>query len=143
MGRPVPTLDANPVNDTVNFDRALLLKAIVHLVQNAQEATADEGYVRVRLAGDGKQAVIEIEDNGCGMEQEFIRDHLFRPFDTTKGNAGMGIGVFEARQIIIGAGGDIGVTSVPGKGTTFKIRLPLSKAAADNDTELQAVGDGA
>ena len=143
MGRPVPTLETSPVNGTVNCDRALLLKAIVHLVQNAQEATADEGYVRVRLARDGKHAGIEIEDNGCGMEQAFIRDHLFRPFDTTKGNAGMGIGAFEARQIIIGAGGELSATSVPGKGTTFKIRLPLRRATADSDTELQAVGDGA
>ena len=143
MGQPAPTLEAGGVTAMVSGDRALLFKAVAHLVQNAQEATGEEGYVHIKLAVEEQRAVIEIEDNGCGMDQIFIRDHLFRPFDTTKGNAGMGIGVFEAHQIVIGAGGEITVASTPGKGTTFALRLPLSKLTEGDEIELQAVGDGA
>jgi signal transduction histidine kinase len=50
---------------------------------------------------------------------------LFKPFDTTKGNAGMGIGVYEARDYILRYSGEISVLSKPGEGTEFTIRLPL------------------
>ena len=43
---------------------------------------------------------MEIEDNGCGMSKDFIQERLFKPFQTTKGNAGMGIGVYESREYI-------------------------------------------
>lgn len=137
--RPVPAL-AMEGPATVYADRALLAKAIGHLVQNAQEATAEEGAVRITLRNEGERAVIEVSDDGCGMEPEFIRDHLFRPFDTTKGNAGMGIGVFEARQIVTAAGGDISVTSTPHRGTTFTVRLPLA-GAESGPALMQAVGN--
>ena len=67
LNHPVPTLEAGPLDGTISCDRVLLLKAIVHLVQNAQEATADDGHIHIRLRGDGQQAVIEIEDNGSGI----------------------------------------------------------------------------
>jgi signal transduction histidine kinase len=64
------------------------------------------------------------------MDARFISERLFRPFDTTKGNAGMGVGVYESREFVIEAGGDLDVTSTPGKGTTFRLRLPLAPPAA-------------
>lgn len=137
---PAPTLDM-AATATVRADRSLIAKAISHLVQNAQEATAQDGCVALRLDVDGAQAVIEVADNGSGMDQQFIREHLFRPFDTTKGNAGMGIGVFEARQIITAVGGEIAVVSAPGAGTTFTIRLPLVSPTGEEGLELQVVGD--
>ena len=81
-------------------DRLLAHKSAVfeHLVQNAQEATPPNGEVRLRALRKGGEAVVEIADTGCGMDPKFIQERLFRPFDTTKGNAGMGIGVFEARH---------------------------------------------
>ncbi len=86
------------------------------------------------------QAIIEVEDNGCGMDQHFIRERLFKPFDTTKGNAGMGIGVFEARQLVRGYGGQIEVESEPGKGTLFRLQLPLAdRKLTENSAEREVV----
>ena len=69
-------------------------------------------------------SLIEIADDGCGMDPEFVRDRLFRPFDTTKGSKGMGIGAYQARMFVVESGGSLRVESEPGQGTRFFIRLP-------------------
>ncbi|WP_448547415.1 XrtA/PEP-CTERM system histidine kinase PrsK [Thalassotalea fusca] len=97
-----------------------------HLIQNAQEATSGDGWVKVGLAANEHHATITIEDNGSGMSPEFIEKRLFKPFDTTKGNAGMGIGVYEAKQFIESIAGVISVTSEEGSGTKFTVELPLN-----------------
>jgi putative PEP-CTERM system histidine kinase len=97
-----------------------------HLIQNAQEATNKQGWVKVELTSQEKYIVIKITDNGCGMSKNFITNRLFKPFDTTKGNAGMGIGVFEAKQFIEGIAGLIKVESIEGEGTIFTIDLPIN-----------------
>lgn len=98
-----------------------------HLVQNAQEATADNGFVRLELSKDESHAIIKVIDNGSGMDNKFIAERLFKPFDTTKGNAGMGIGVYEARDYIVKHSGSCHVESKLGEGSTFTIKLPLAK----------------
>ena len=75
---------------------------------------------------EGGQAVITIEDDGCGMDPEFVRTRLFRPFDTTKGSKGMGIGAYQARMFVADSGGVMEVASQPGRGTCITIRLPLA-----------------
>lgn len=97
---------------------------INHLIQNSQEATNDNGWVNIKASYFNKRLNIAISDNGSGMSAEFIKNRLFKAFDTTKGNAGMGIGVFEAKQYIEGIGGTIQVTSFEGKGTTFHLSIP-------------------
>jgi putative PEP-CTERM system histidine kinase len=139
MRRPAPTLEVVE-NSAALVERAQLAKAIGHLVQNAQEATPESGRVGLRLRREGAAAIIEIEDTGCGMDPQFVRDHLFRPFDTTKGNAGMGIGVYEARQIINGADGQLDVRSTPGVGTTFTIRLPVAAESQDRPVRAAVAG---
>ena len=69
-------------------------------------------------------AIIEIADNGTGMDERFIRDRLFRPFDSTKGH-GMGIGAYESRDYVRRLNGDIQVTSIPGEGSTFRVEIPI------------------
>lgn len=123
--RPKPVLAKVEDKLLVNGDQDKLVSVLGHLVQNAQEATANDGSVKLRLYKLDNSAIIEVEDNGCGMDAQFIRERLFRPFDTTKGNAGMGIGVFETRQLITGSGGHMDVESEPDKGTRFTLRLPL------------------
>ncbi len=59
------------------------------------------------------------------MDAEFVRQRLFRPFDSTKGSKGMGIGAYQTREYARWLGGDVEVQSTPGKGTDFCIRLPL------------------
>ena len=100
---------------------------INHLIQNAQEATSDDGWVKIKASYFNDSLNVAITDNGSGMSKDFINKRLFKAFDTTKGNAGMGIGVFEAKQYIESLGGTIQVTSFEGKGTTFHLTLPDTK----------------
>ncbi len=99
-----------------------------HLIQNAQEATPSNGWVKVSIEAMKRKIKITISDNGSGMTEDFIAERLFRPFDTTKGNAGMGIGVFEAKQFFESIGGTIKVQSTIDVGTTFTIVLPINVA---------------
>lgn len=122
---PEPTLHIKPGHDPwVRVDRDRLVAVLEHLIQNAQEATGPKGQVEVRIHTQDQVAVAEIRDNGCGMDERFIRERLFRPFTTTKGNAGMGIGVYESREFALGAGGELTVDSRPQKGTLFSLYLP-------------------
>ncbi len=113
-----------------------LERVIGHLVQNSLDATASDGRVWIRLLREGDNAVIEVGDTGSGMSQEFIRNHLFRPFDSTK-NAGMGIGAYESAQYISELGGRLVVDSVEKQGTLMRIVLPLNhrQGSAQNETE--------
>ena len=97
---------------------------LAHLIENAQQATQDDGEVTIILSTSGTMHLIEIKDNGHGMDKDFIRNRLFKAFDTTKGNAGMGIGMFESREYIRQMGGDISVQSKPGKGSIITLSIP-------------------
>ena len=59
------------------------------------------------------------------MDEDFIKNRLFKPFDTTKGLTGMGIGAYECKEFIQGMHGEVYVESEPGHGTRFKIRIPM------------------
>ncbi|MBA6352537.1 XrtA/PEP-CTERM system histidine kinase PrsK [Colwellia sp. BRX9-1] len=108
------------------IDNETFHSVLNHLIQNAQEATSKDGWVKVELTQIENHIGIKISDNGCGMSADFINNRLFKPFDTTKGNAGMGIGVFEAKQFVEGIAGIIKVESIEDKGTVFIIDLPIN-----------------
>ncbi|MET0081730.1 MAG: XrtA/PEP-CTERM system histidine kinase PrsK [Sedimenticola sp.] len=122
--QPIPHADLPDHNVPISADHEQLSTVFGHLIQNAQEATGKDGNVWVRLTQESGQAIIEVEDDGHGMDERFIRERLFKPFDSTKGLTGMGIGVFESRELIRALGGDISVKSSPGEGTLFQIQLP-------------------
>ena len=126
-GQPVPSLDCQAKGLRIHADKDRCGAVIGHLIRNAQDATPADGRIIVRLFMRDRKAIIEVQDTGCGMDQAFIRDRLFRPFDSTKGKAGMGIGVHEARDYIHKLGGDLEVISRPGEGSTFRVRLPISE----------------
>ncbi len=105
--------------------RDRLERVIGHLVQNAAEACGPEGHVELRLRCEGEQALIEVEDNGQGMSDAFVRERLFQPFESTKAH-GMGIGAFESREYLREIGGALEVSSSEGVGTLLRIRLPLA-----------------
>ncbi len=130
---PVPQIEQPAEAISITTDQDRLTAVLGHLVQNAQDATDKDGWVKLRLYKRENQAIIEIEDSGCGMDKSFIRDRLFKPFDTTKGNAGMGIGVFEARQYVQDHGGSLEVVSKPGEGSKFILKLLLS------DSDIEAI----
>lgn len=122
--RPQPTLQISERNLPVFANSARLERVISHLLHNAIEATDKNGRVAVRLARSGDAAVVEVEDTGQGMSEEFIEQRLFKPFESTK-LAGMGIGVFEMREYVLELGGKVEVVSRLSMGTTFKLTLPL------------------
>ncbi|WP_353398754.1 XrtA/PEP-CTERM system histidine kinase PrsK [Duganella hordei] len=126
---PRPALDLRASGLMVLANRQRLERVIGHLIQNAVEATPRHGSVAVRLLRNDAFAVIELSDTGQGMSEEFIRERLFRPFESTK-TAGMGIGVFESREYAKEIGGRLEVSSAPSLGTTFRLILPLHAEAA-------------
>jgi putative PEP-CTERM system histidine kinase len=110
---------------TVVADEDRFAAVLSHLIDNALDATPKGGgKVDVRLIAHGGEAVIEVEDNGQGMDAEFIRNELFKPFKSTK-RGGYGIGAYESREFVRELGGNLDVVSAPGKGTTVRIRLPV------------------
>jgi putative PEP-CTERM system histidine kinase len=135
---PTPEFAAQDHDLVSELDRERFVDVVSHLVRNAQEATQKNGQVRVALERHNGEAVIRVEDDGMGMDPEFVRTRLFRPFDSTKGSQGMGIGVYQARTFAVAAGGRLEVWSQPGIGTRFKMYLPImasDKAGAADKPE--------
>ncbi len=124
IATPVPQLQVSESDTMVRANPERLSAILGHLVQNAQDATDDSGWVRLELKGNGDNIQIVISDNGCGMDADFVRDSLFKPFTSTKGLTGMGIGAFEAKEFIENANGLLTVKSEPGEGTVFTVSLP-------------------
>ena len=126
--------DRKPVAELFVCEEELLVEVgssefvsvLANLVKNAQEATDSDGRILLKLERAGDHALLHVEDNGLGMTDEFIRKRLFRPFDSTKGSKGMGIGVYHAREYLRRRGGDLSVSSEVGRGTTMTLRLPLA-----------------
>jgi putative PEP-CTERM system histidine kinase len=124
---PAPTAELPDSRLRLRVDRERLAAVLGHLLANAQDATPAEGAVRIETAleADGG-LVIAVVDTGCGMEEEFIRERLFKPFDSTKGTKGMGIGAYQARQFVQALGGDVRIASAPGEGTRFELCFPAA-----------------
>lgn len=102
-------------------------RVVGHLVQNALDATPQSGKVSIRARRNAGDVVVEVEDSGCGMTEEFIRERLFKPFQSTKAN-GMGIGAYESFRYIQDLGGRIEVQSEPGRGSLFRLVFPQQTA---------------
>ncbi|MXO93342.1 PEP-CTERM system histidine kinase PrsK [Erythrobacter arachoides] len=113
----------------VRADADALEQALVHLIQNAIEASSAGEPVLLDLRTDGGSALLQIVDSGEGMSPDFIRTRLFKPFHSSK-PGGFGIGAFEARELVRAMGGRLDVESREGLGTRFVLRLPLSEASA-------------
>lgn len=124
---------------TVSADADRLSAILANVIQNAQDATPKDGQIEVRLSVLCTEALIEVIDNGCGMDETFIRQRLFRPFDSTKGLSGMGIGAYECREFINMLGGRIEVESQPGKGTCFRLFIPAEPVVDDHAAAPLAV----
>jgi putative PEP-CTERM system histidine kinase len=122
---PAPTLVLNGVEAKLPVNADQFTMVVTHLIRNAQQATGADGEVQVSLARNATEATLTVADTGSGMTPEFVRERLFRPFDSTKGSQGMGIGAYQAREFARSMGGDMRVESVPSKGTTVTISLPL------------------
>jgi len=127
------TLEVQLLESVVTRGHEERLERIIgHVVQNAFDATDPSGRVWLNLDRSSGQARIVVGDTGQGMSQDFIRDRLFKPFQTTK-QAGMGIGAYESFQYVQELGGRIEVDSELNKGTTVKMLLPLFENQKESD----------
>lgn len=127
---PIPELDCKATGLWVPIEREKLTNLLSHLVRNAQDATSAEGSIRIDAFANEHEVRCVVSDTGCGMDPLFVRDRLFRPFDSTKGASGMGIGAYQVREIVRAAGGEVEVKSQPDVGTTFTLRFPRDPAHA-------------
>lgn len=124
--QPVAAVEAPAAAVTVRADADRLSSALEHVIRNAQDACEQTDRIDLRLGLEAATVRLTVADTGRGMTPEFVRARLFRPFDSTKGSKGMGIGAFQVREYVRGLGGDVEVQSSPGSGTRFDIILPVS-----------------
>ena len=143
---PAPACEDGADPLWVEADPERLTMVVEHVIRNAQDATPDDGRVEVSVALDGSPdaaaaapaetsnrlrvptATLTVTDSGAGMSREFIQERLFKPFDTTKGSKGMGIGAYQVREYVQSLGGRVDVASEEGRGTRFTLRIPLALA---------------
>ncbi len=109
-----------------------LERVVGHLVQNALDATPPAGRVWIAVTRYSGQVQLQVGDTGAGMSEDFVRNRLFRPFNTTK-HSGMGIGTYESFQYIRELGGTIQVDSQVGEGTVMTVLLPLFETHRGSD----------
>jgi putative PEP-CTERM system histidine kinase len=101
-------------------------KVLVNLLLNANEAVGSDGAIEVTTEHSNGAVYLSVTDNGSGMSRDFIALRLFRPFQTSK-KYGLGIGLFQCKQIIEAHGGRIEVESEEGKGSTFRVVIPVNR----------------
>jgi len=109
---------------TVFMDPGEMKKVVDYLLLNEQEAKIGAGEITVRTGRSARWAEYSVVDDGCGMTRDFVERRLFRPFQTSK-QKGMGIGLFHCKAIVEAHGGKIEVETEEGKGSTFKVLLPV------------------
>lgn len=109
----------------VLVDPEQIEKVIVNLLLNAVDALDTDGVITVKTESHNGKVILLVSDNGCGMSREFMDQCLFRPFKTTK-KKGMGIGLFHSKMIVDAHKGRMEVESQEGKGSTFRVFLPIS-----------------
>ncbi|MEW6378708.1 MAG: XrtA/PEP-CTERM system histidine kinase PrsK [bacterium] len=110
----------------VNLDPEKIQSVIRNLIINAQESIPDGGIVSVSTFTQNGDIVIEVKDNGPGIPREFLKEKLFKPFQTTK-KRGLGIGLYQCKAIVAAHQGKIEVESEEGSGALFRIYLPAKK----------------
>ena len=116
-------------NASVTMAEVQLTSVVKLLLDNAIEASPAGAIVLLGLRCREGKLVIDVSDQGAGMDIDFIHGQLFRPFRSTKAE-GYGIGAYQTRELLRMAGGDLDVISAPGAGTTMRIILPLAKEGA-------------
>lgn len=124
--QPIPTLRSSSETTYIIADHDQIVLILMHVIRNAQDATPNDGFIDVDIMLSESTVNIEVEDNGCGMDENFLNNRLFKPFDSTKSSMGMGIGAYQVREFIESMGGKIKVVSEVDAGTTLCIQLPIA-----------------
>jgi putative PEP-CTERM system histidine kinase len=121
---PAPSLFIQTKTIKLKSDPEKILMALNHLIKNAQDATPDNGIINITLHHQDNAIWLDVQDNGSGMSQEFINNELFKPFNSTKHDKGMGLGAFQIREIFHALGGQFFVESTVNEGSKFSIHIP-------------------
>jgi signal transduction histidine kinase len=136
------TFEVDIAPDTGVFpgDPQAIRAMLLNLLENSLDACRmdkdkDSHAIRLGIRRDPQVMVIEVEDNGMGMDQE-TREKLFSLFFSSKGIKGTGLGLFISNKIVDKHGGSIGVDSEPGRGAKFEIRLPLVASPSIKSEEI-------
>jgi putative PEP-CTERM system histidine kinase len=129
-------LDLGVVPKT-EVDRQEFSRVLQNLIVNASEACLTGPIEVSTRAGSGDIAVC-VRDWGKGIPKDFMKNELFQPFRTTKGD-GLGIGLFQCKKIVEAHNGSIDVDSTEGVGTIVRILLPVATAAESSNDRLTAV----
>ena len=132
---------------SITSDQELLNQVWVNILQNAIKFSSESSEIAVRVFRDGN-AIVEVEDHGCGMTEE-AQQRIFDKFyqaDKSRKQEGVGLGLSLAKRIVDMMGGEIKVTSQVGVGSTFRVELPLTPSRhhhiTPNDTPTEALTHG-
>jgi putative PEP-CTERM system histidine kinase len=128
---PAPTLKSPAEELPIQADPSQLHAVIAHITQNAIEACSKSGEVELSTKQSANMVYIFIQDNGGGMSEKFIQEELFKPFSSTKGLTGMGIGAYQSREYLRKISGTISVRSEEGVGTCFTLSIPLASPISE------------
>lgn len=137
-GRALLTMDGEIAGARLSIEPEALRSALTHLVTNAVEASGPGKIVTVRAQGLPDQVLIDVRDEGPGMSDAFVREQLFKPFQSTKSD-GYGIGAYQTRETIRAAGGELQVITAPGAGTTMRVSLPRASGAVPHHSSAAAL----
>lgn len=107
---------------SVQGDRQKLTQVLVNLIRNALQATPQWKHVNIGASRKGDSVVYSVEDEGPGVPQE-LKQHLFKPFVSTKGENGLGMGLYMAKLIVDSHQGEIAVLDRPQGGARFEVKL--------------------
>ncbi|MDJ0757898.1 MAG: PEP-CTERM system histidine kinase PrsK [Woeseiaceae bacterium] len=122
--KPVPNVAGLDREVAVRADHEKLSAIFVHLIRNAQDACDEQGNINISIGTTGSTVEVSVKDDGHGMDDTFIREQLFRPFESTKGVDGMGIGAYQVREYVRELDGHLDVDSTARVGTTMTVCLP-------------------
>jgi signal transduction histidine kinase len=121
----------------VDGDHDRLSQVVGNLLSNAIKYSPPEGEVRVSVRADGGDAVVAVSDDGIGISSKDaprVFEKFFRASDAAASVGGTGLGLSVAGEIVASHGGTLEVSSTPGAGSTFVLRLPVTRAAGTSDS---------
>jgi signal transduction histidine kinase len=135
-------LELAPDLRPVEADPSQIGQVLLNLAVNARDAMAGDGTLTIATRNEGEDAVLEVTDNGAGMDDE-TRLRLYEPFFTTKViGEGTGLGLSTVYGIVTQSGGSIDVHSSPGAGATFIVRLPVTRATPQEEAAPEPAPGG-